>query len=83
VRPANSSIRIRPGVNGSPALKLKLAKEDLTADAANETRDIMETFLSNSRNLAASYHIYRGGHGILNPLGNFEHNGAVCDWRGA
>jgi hypothetical protein len=60
-----------------------LAKEDLTADAANETRDIMETFLSNSRNLAASYHIYRGGHGILNLLGNFEHNGAVCDWRGA
>jgi hypothetical protein len=43
----------------------------------------METFLSNSRNLAASYHIYRGGHGILNLLGNFEHNGAVCDWRGA
>jgi len=45
-----------------------LAKEDLTADAANETRDIMETFLSNSRNFADSYHIFRGGHRILNAL---------------
>jgi len=43
----------------------------------------METFLSNSRNLAASYHIFRGGHGILNARWDSEPKAPVGDWRGA
>ena len=43
----------------------------------------METFSSNSRNLTASYHIFRAGHGILNMLRNSKRIEVVSGWRAA
>jgi hypothetical protein len=37
---------MRPTVIGSPALRLKSAKEGLAANAANKTRDIMGNLFS-------------------------------------